>query len=125
MKCVAVDFDGVLHEYTGWQGVTPAGRPVEGAEEGLRALRAAGFAVVVHSARDEGPIWTWLQDHGLSKYVLRVTNRKPKDASAFFDDRGYHVPSNQAGGLSLAIRAFMESPHSKSHIEDGQQVRLP
>lgn len=88
---IAVDFDGVLHNYTpdgSWPECT--GPPVEGSLAWLREIRR-DFKVVVLSARarsDEGAaaISAWLTKRGVPG--LEVTAVKPP-ALVYIDDRAY------------------------------------
>lgn len=89
----AIDFDGVLHHYTGDGATTPVAvddPPVEGAIEWLTAMREI-FDVVVFSSRgrDTGDVLTvqrWLEAHGHGD--IPVTAIKPI-AHVYVDDRGW------------------------------------
>lgn len=90
-KTVIFDFDGVIHSYTsGWKGadVIPD-PPVPGIREAIKAIREAGYEVVVVSTRcyQEGGIGAIAEY--LTKYdipVDRVTTEKPP-AIVQVDDR--------------------------------------
>lgn len=106
MKSACVDFDAVIHVYPKWGGNPPPNPPIEGAEVGLRALREAGYRVVVLSARDPFHVRAWLEKHGLISLVADVTNVKPP-AAVYFDDRAWRVPANKPNGLVEAVRDWL------------------
>ena len=90
-KTVVFDFDGVIHSYTsGWKGedVIPD-PPVPGIKEAIADIRAAGFEVVVVSARTATTngiyaIGKWLEKHGI-EYDGVCTEKPP--ALVYIDDR--------------------------------------
>jgi len=102
MKAIAVDFDGVIHDYAkGWQDGSIYGNVVEGALESLHALMGSGFAVFICSARPAEQIKEWLDNEmpilkfeviapevffWNHKGVIGITNRK-LPAIAYIDDR--------------------------------------
>lgn len=86
MKTVAIDLDGVLHQYQGWQGVEHFDPPYPGAENFLKRLRAEGYSPVVFSTRPPDLVKAWLQAHKLWGLVDGVTSTKPP-AVAYVDDR--------------------------------------
>jgi hypothetical protein len=87
-KKIAVDFDGVIHEFVGgWNKNAKQiyGPPNEGALEKINLLIDQGFEVVVFTAREDfEPVKRWLFEYGFPE--LEVTNKKPV-ALAFIDDR--------------------------------------
>jgi len=92
-RTIAVDFDGVLHPYSGgWQGSVPATEdPTEGALEFLEWCKKNDYRVVVYSTRAnhaEGlqGIADWLNTHKFSEYIADITHEKPP-AVAYVDDR--------------------------------------
>lgn len=106
---VAVDFDGVIHHYTTWDGNPPKGKPVFGVRDGLRKLIAAGYELVVFTARDPNAVLDWLTFYELKQYFVQITNRKTPDIIAFFDDRGFNVVRNAARGLLAAVDSFLDA----------------
>lgn len=103
----AIDFDGVVHRYFGWDGNPPTGTPVEGVVAGLQRLKDAGFSLVCFTARDAQFVRQWLDRHVLGHFFSDVTNTKPKEAIVLFDDRAAHVPSNVPYGLDRAVSKFL------------------
>lgn len=82
-KTLAIDFDGVLHEYTAF--AAPLGLPKEGAVTAWHALSKAGYTLVVYTCReDHGAIRQWMRAHFHVDAVVMST--KPI-ALAYIDDR--------------------------------------
>lgn len=93
---IAVDLDGTLATYQGWQGVAKFGTPVPGARHFLQTLRQDGWRVVIYTCRvnlENGPlgrsrdlIVQWLRTHDLPYDEVWVERGKPI-AFAYLDDR--------------------------------------
>jgi hypothetical protein len=109
---VAVDFDGVIHDYKrGWQDGSIYGEFVPGAVAALSRLMSE-YAVFVHTARNARQVARWIEDrsgHGIEcvttvhplpwkrafwnqRGLLLVTNRK-LPAIAYIDDRAIRFES--------------------------------
>lgn len=92
---IAVDFDGVLHDYLQVQWVAMhviSGPPIPGAIEWLRDI-ASHFDVVIFTCR--GRTWRgrravrrWLEQNGFNARATSITDRKPI-ASLYIDDRAW------------------------------------
>jgi hypothetical protein len=113
-RTVAVDLDGVLAEYDGWQGVDVIGKPMPNAREFVHRLLDLGLHVVIHTTRNNpsanrqeelgrgqmrpeewkkyltGLVHQWLSNHGFPVYHKRLTvsadDGKPV-AMSYVDDR--------------------------------------
>lgn len=90
MKVIALDFDGVLHDYKGvfTANLNP---PVPGAQQFVETLKKNGFKLIVFSVRAETAVGLiqierWLKKYGFPE--LSITNKKPQ-ASLYVDDRGF------------------------------------
>lgn len=105
---IAIDFDGVLHQYDKFED-PPRGKPIRGVREALKRLTSLGYQLVVFTARPLPGTVEWLDFHELRVFFAQVTNRKTPDLIAFFDDRGWHVESNQPNALTNAVDLFLES----------------
>lgn len=101
---VCVDFDGVIHNYAGWNGPEPTGEPIPGAKEAIRSLRGRGLRVEIFSTRPRENIQTWLTRYGIE--VDDVRDGKPYYI-AFFDDRAHNVPVNRSYGLVESIEKWL------------------
>jgi len=85
-KVIAFDFDGVLHEYHGWNE-GKLGAPIPGMLYVVDSLRAEGAYVVIHTTRQAHEIQPWLAEHGFPD--LPVYNEKWSRIDLFVDDRAY------------------------------------
>lgn len=100
-KTIAVDFDGVIHQYSrGWHDGTIYDPPVEGAISALKRLLRDGFAVFIFTSREIEQVIPWLENAGFDVAAdgppwpqfwnhtgqILVTNRK-LPAVAYIDDR--------------------------------------
>lgn len=103
-KAVAVDLDGVLAEYDGWEGLDDIGDPVEGARQFCERLREdMDLEVVVFTTRsnpdpfNEGEnrasperchaiVKGWLEKHDIPHDRVFTGRGKPI-AVAYVDDR--------------------------------------
>jgi hypothetical protein len=97
-KVIAIDFDGVLHESSSpWTKAAEVNDgPTPGALEAVRSYLAAGYRVVVYSARATDPkgraaILRWLSSHQFPP--MSVTHEKP-NAELYIDDRGFQFTGN-------------------------------
>ncbi len=121
-RIIALDFDGVIHDYKGWTGPMPTGEPVPGALETVRWLKQTGYELFILSARVEHPmgkacIEEWMHDHGFPQ--IEVTIEK-KHADLYVDDRGFRFEGPQSW---QALRDFLainpkpgrwgENPHAR------------
>jgi len=84
-RTIALDFDGVLHRYNGYNNGLING-PIPGAREAVEQLLRRGHTVVVFSTRDQAIITTWLAQHGFPP--LEVTDRK-RPFYVIVDDRAF------------------------------------
>lgn len=103
-RTVAIDFDGVMNTYIGWRGEDELFEPRPGLKEFLESLAKHGFEVVVHSSRRPEKIRRWLEAHGLSHLVARVSETKPP-AVCYLDDRAVRFDGN-FGDAFLQIVTF-------------------
>lgn len=85
-KVIAFDFDGVLHEYHGWNDGKLNG-PMPGMLSVVDALRAAGAHVVIHTTRNAATVGPWLATHGFP--AMEVYNEKWSRIDVFVDDRAF------------------------------------
>lgn len=98
MNVLAIDFDGVLSDYTGWRGHNaPFDPPVEGAFQTLRDYIDNGYDIVVHTSRADSQsqtqrLWAWFKEFGLERRYLdhlAITSTKPA-AVMYIDDRAWY-----------------------------------
>jgi len=111
---IAVDFDGVIHQYRrGWGDGTIYDEPVEHALTSLTYLMRDN-AVFVHTSRNPHQVAQWIEQR--SGYGIECTTRLPREwwgkrkrfwdirglllvtdrkfpATVYIDDRAYHFTS--------------------------------
>lgn len=84
LKKIGVDFDGVLHDGSGY-GEEAMGKPLKGSKQAVEALQGAGYEPYVLTARtDHENVSKWLSDNGFPD--MEVTNVK-KPSLLYIDDR--------------------------------------
>ena len=84
---IAVDFDGVINTYAGWEGADKEYAPREGVGSFLITLHESGWKIIIHTCRPRLDVRRWLKKHELTTYIHSVTNTKPI-ATIYLDDRG-------------------------------------
>lgn len=101
---IAVDFDGVVHEFRGWGDGTCYGDPINGSIEAIKLL-SEKYNVIIFSAkvRPDRPlvhgktglelVEQWLEKHGLMDYIVSITHEKPR-AKFYIDDKAIYFNNN-------------------------------
>ena len=105
LKQIAVDFDGVLHNFDkGWHDGTCYGNPIKGSLEAIKKLYDK-WDIIIYTAkaRPDRPlvngktgtqlVWEWLEKHNISSYINEVTHEKPR-AEYYIDDKGIKFEGN-------------------------------
>lgn len=105
-RSVAVDLDGTLAQYDGWKGAEHIGQPFKGAVQFTKALKQAGFHIIIHTARTcEANAYQgksariarrWLKDHGFKFDEVWTGVGKPI-ACAYVDDRAVQCTAQLYG----------------------------
>ena len=91
MSTVAVDFDGVIHDYKrGWQDGSIYGEFMPGAVIGLSWLMSR-YAVFVHTTRNARQVARWIEDR--SGHGIECTTHVPR--KGFWNERGYLLVTNR------------------------------
>ncbi|HEY4682620.1 MAG TPA: HAD family hydrolase [Candidatus Acidoferrales bacterium] len=109
-RTIAVDFDGVIADYDGWQGPSVLGPPRADVVEALRALRAEGWKIVIHTTRGEHEIAHYLAERGIPYDEInrnsdyQTQGVKPV-ADVYWDDRAVRYSGDGRQDLGL-IRNF-------------------
>jgi adenylylsulfate kinase len=107
---IAVDFDGVIADYDGWEGCGSLGRPREDVVDVLNVLRSEGWRIVVYSCRAAEEINSYLLQNGIpfdeiNHNSLHQTGGTKPIATVYWDDRAYCYSGNAHKDLE-AIRNF-------------------
>jgi hypothetical protein len=99
---VALDFDGVLHSYTGWNE-GKLNEPMPGALESVERLIQDGCKVVLYTTRKPVDTYMWLAHYGFPQ--LDIHNEKPK-AHVYLDDRAVTFNGFWTDGLLEDLKNF-------------------
>jgi len=128
MKTIAVDFDGVIHKYSeGWKDGTIYDDPIPGAFEAIKSFMESGYAVFIHSTRNEFQIAEWMNqqtdkfqtfplDEGMlnngkffnNTNFVGVTNKK-LPAQYYIDDRAIRFPGSWSYFEITATQQLIET----------------
>lgn len=112
-KNIAVDFDGVVHEFKGWGDGTCYGEPLPGALEAIEKL-SKFYNVIIFTAkvRPDRPlvqgktgqtlVVEWLEKYDVLKYIQEVTHEKPR-AKYYIDDKAIKFDNNWKDILAEVI----------------------
>lgn len=84
---IALDFDGVINTYSGWEGEDELYEPRPGIEHFLKRLKQMDFEIAVYSTRGTDSIAEWMHEHELLGLVDEVTEGEKPPAVAYIDDR--------------------------------------
>jgi hypothetical protein len=89
---IAIDFDGVLHDYEDWSWGEMKGNVIDGSMEAMQWLYDRGYKLIIFTARDNrAAVTEWISKHREREgcdFEFEVTNVKPV-AVVYIDDRGY------------------------------------
>src|ERR1035437_6959622 len=91
---LAIDFDGVIHDYKHPIIGRRMGAPIEGAKEYINNLKLQGHTIIVHSVwgGNKKVIEDWMKYYGIM--FDDITNIKP-NADYFIDDKAIRFESWQ------------------------------
>jgi len=128
---IAVDLDGTLAFYSGWQGIDHIGEPIEKMKERVMAWIAEGKKVTIFTSRlavndsDEyseimTTIKSWLHKHGFPQ--LDITCEKRKSFKEIWDDRAVQVSEN-TGSIIKAREQVGGSHYSGLEIQPFEYCR--
>ena len=94
---IAVDFDGVLAEYSHAKAVLFTGRPIYKMIDRVKLWISEGRKVVIFTARADNPIEIAIIKRWCKKYIgeeLPVTNKKSRLFTEFWDDKAVPIKMN-------------------------------
>ena len=101
---LAIDFDGVIHEFYGWGDGTCYGNPIEGSIESIKQL-SKKYNIIIFSSkvRPDRPlvngktglelVTEWIDEHDLTQYIDYITHEKPR-AKYYIDDKAISFKNN-------------------------------
>ncbi len=101
-KVLAIDFDGVLHDYKNPLPGRRMGAPLPGAKEAMDTLRRQGYSLVIFSVWGDKPqgIADWCAFYAVP--YDSITNIKP-NADVYLDDKAIRF-TDWTDALSLIQR---------------------
>jgi adenylylsulfate kinase len=109
-KTLAVDFDGVIADYTGWKGEGVHGAPRRDVLEALETLQREEWKIVIHTTRSDVDITDYLANHQVPYDEInrnsdyRNLGGKPV-ATVYWDDRALRYSGDATQDLRI-IREF-------------------
>ncbi len=101
---IAIDFDGVIHEFNGYGDGTCYGQPINGAFDAIEQL-SKKYNIIIYSSKclPDRPlvsgltgkqlITDWLKKYDMLKYIKDITHFKPR-AKYYIDDKAIHFQNN-------------------------------
>jgi hypothetical protein len=124
-RSIAVDFDHVIHSYhDGWHDGRIYGTPMPGAFDAIRALQAQGYAVFIHTSREDvATVAEWILEHsGIATHFVSDQSTLPP----FWDNTGIVLVTNRKLGAvayidDRAIR-FTTWPQALSDLSQYEQA---
>lgn len=91
MAILAIDFDGVIHEYDKPLEGKSWGLPITGAKDALRRLKNEDkHTIIIHSCKPPDVIEQWMRDYDIPYDT--ITQKKP-EADLYIDDKGMRFHS--------------------------------
>jgi hypothetical protein len=113
IKTVAIDFDGVICEYTGWKGMPTFGEPIKGASYAISELRSRGWKVIVWTNRaDIDGVKDWLEDSMIKVDAINenpwapanVVKSRKITADVYIDDKALKFNGDWSRSLQKTLR---------------------
>ena len=112
MKVIAIDLDGTLAKYEGWQGEEIIGSPIAGAVDFTHSLRVMGWTIIIFTTRYSTEIVrNWLVSHRFAwdlinenAYQLQTSGKIIADV--YLDDRALNFGGEYDRRLLLKINKF-------------------
>ena len=104
---VAVDFDGTISEYEGWQGPGVFGPPIKGCREALTRIRLRGYTIIINTTRgvDIYDVKDYLDHHDIPYDLINTNASNAPDnisdkkiiADVYIDDRALRFDGRWEG----------------------------
>ena len=102
-KDICIDFDGVLNNYTGWQGEEHLASMREGCDVFLKEL-ANDYRITIFTTRRIDLVEKWLINYNINEYVFNITDKKVP-AYLYIDDRAICFRGNYTD-IAEQIKSF-------------------
>jgi len=109
-RTIAVDFDGVISNYSGWQGADVLGSPRDDVKSALHALQSDGWKIIIHTTRGIESVRSYLLGADVPFDEINrnsdYSNEGPKPvATVYWDDRALRYTGDATTDI-LNIRNF-------------------
>ncbi|MEK9172948.1 MAG: hypothetical protein AAB594_00040 [Patescibacteria group bacterium] len=111
-RVYAFDFDGVIAEYSGFQGIHHTEKPKEEVVKAIRQLKSEGHRILIYSTRGNELIQKYCADHDIPiDYINRNPEREGENpgkpiAYVYVDDRAICYRDQSAEKLVEEIKNF-------------------
>ena len=111
-RTVAFDFDGVISEYHGFEGIEHTGEPIAEVVETIRKLKTFGNTILIYSTRGEELIKEYCNKHAIpidyinDNPLYENQNRGKPVAQVYVDDRAVCFRRQSADALVEEIINF-------------------
>jgi hydroxymethylpyrimidine pyrophosphatase-like HAD family hydrolase len=107
---IAVDFDGVIADYGGWENSGAFGKPRQDVVNALKSLQSEGWKIIVYSCRSSDEIAPYLRDNSIPFDEINENSSAPTSgpkpyATVYWDDRALCYSGDATSDI-LKIRAF-------------------
>lgn len=126
---IAIDFDGTIAQYDGWQGADVCGDPIPGALAFMEQLVEWGYKPWIFSARavdGADAIAKWVETHGFGHVVFGITHEKSYQFVAFVDDRAHRFTGRYGDLLdALGPRRRPVPPKNREISNTGRHIKNP
>lgn len=109
-RAIAVDFDGVIADYSGWKGSGIFGPPRRDVLDVLKVLASEGWKIIVHTTRGPEEVVQYLVENRVPFHEINRNSSyqnmgaKPV-ATVYWDDRGCRYSGDAYSDLET-IRNF-------------------
>lgn len=103
-KYVAIDLDGCIAEYDGWQGLDYIGEPKEDAKETMERLKELGFEIIIYTCRDEegyDRIEDYMEENNLPYDYINHNPEQPPTAGEDKVFAHYYIDDRNPGFYSI------------------------
>ncbi len=111
-KTVAFDFDGVISEYHGFQGLEHTGEPILSVLETMRVLKQKGYTILIYSTRGNELITDYCNKHGIpvdyinDNPMYKNQNKGKPVAMVYVDDKAVCFKGQSSEELLAQIENF-------------------
>ncbi len=112
-KTIAIDFDGVIHEFENWEGHTKFNNMIPGAKEAIdKLIDELGYTIIIYTCRSRiDAVKSFLKRHGIRYHYINENPYQPEDVSPakmfadlYIDDRAIQFRNWQQALNDIILR---------------------